>query len=202
MYPLTVLNALSLKRTCTRPYPLPQTYMNSEWRNSRKSHSSPCSIKEVYRISSMSERPAVLLPLPSQYLTSYCFSDYYLVMVSEGAVKTARIGSTGNQLGSPTFSHTEGDGLTSDIIQYDENQADNRKDIDGLLSWHLEETGLVVSMVQRGSSHEDQLIWKASQMWSSRCYNACHVQRVREMTVTLHEMYHEKKLLRYYFSYH
>lgn len=36
----------------------------------------------------MSERLAVLLPLLSQYLTSYCFFYYYLLMINEGAVKT------------------------------------------------------------------------------------------------------------------
>lgn len=55
----------------------------------------------------MSERPAVLHPVPSQYLTSYCSSDYYLVMISEGAVKTASTGRTGNWLGSSTFTHPD-----------------------------------------------------------------------------------------------
>lgn len=165
MHPLTALNALSLKHTCTQPHPLPQTHINSEWRNSRKSPSSLCSIKEVYRISSMSERPTVLLPLPSKYLTSYCFWDYYLVMISKGAVKTASIGSTGNQLGSHTFSHPDGGFLIGDI-QHDGNQADHIREIDGFLSGSLKVAMLVVSKVQR----ENWLVWKASQMWSSRCY--------------------------------
>lgn len=38
----------------------------------------------------MSERPAALLPPPSQYLTSYCFSDYYLVVIKRGSHENSR----------------------------------------------------------------------------------------------------------------
>lgn len=48
-------------------------------------------------------------PTSRPSITSYCFAGDYLVMISEGAVKkTARTGSSGNWLGSPTFSESWG----------------------------------------------------------------------------------------------
>lgn len=47
-------------------------------------------------------------PTSRPSITSYCFVGDYLVMISGGAVKTARTGSSGNWLGSPTFSESWG----------------------------------------------------------------------------------------------
>lgn len=63
-----------------------------------------------------------------QYLTSYCFSDDYLAVINEGAMKTGSTGSKGNWLGSPTSNRPEGGFLTGDIIQRDGNMGQSRGD--------------------------------------------------------------------------
>lgn len=118
------------------PHPLPQTHMNPE----------STEVKEINHLTMFhKENKCTGYPLwvnasqvHSHYppsITSYCFSDYYWAMISEGAVKTASTGSSGNWLGSPTFSPPKGGFLTGEIIQHDGNTGQARGDIkemDGL----------------------------------------------------------------------
>lgn len=113
--------ALTLKHTCTKPPPTSTNTHEPGVNRTQGNHPSHHVLQKKctgYPLWVNASQNSYYCP-PS--ITSYCFWDYYLAMISEGTMKTAGTGSSGNWVGSPTFSLPQGGFLSGEIFQHDGN---------------------------------------------------------------------------------